>query len=138
MKSKHISYWTTTAILAFVLISGGAAQVAHLPQNVEGILHLGYPLYFITILGTWKVSGGIALLVPRFPRLKEWAYAGTFFEMTGASISHAVCGDNAMHIVVPMLFAVLAIASWSLRPASRTLGAPLFPSNARITATVRA
>jgi uncharacterized membrane protein YphA (DoxX/SURF4 family) len=134
VRTKTISYWTTTIMLAFALISGGAAQAAHLPQNVEGIRHLGYPLYFMTILGIWKILGGIALLVPRFPRLKEWAYAGTFFEMTGASISHAVCGDAAMHIVVPMLFAVLAIASWALRPASRTLGAVL-PASGPVLAT---
>ena len=85
-KSKTLGYWTTTAILASVLISGGAAQIARLPANVEGILQLGYPLYFMTIVGTWKILGGIALLVPKFPRLKEWAYAGVFFDLTGASI----------------------------------------------------
>jgi uncharacterized membrane protein YphA (DoxX/SURF4 family) len=124
MNSKTISYWATTGIVAFVLISGGAAQIARLPQNVEGVLHLGYPVYFITLIGVWKVLGGIALVMPKFPRLKEWAYAGTFFELTGASISHIASDDTAWHVLVPLLFAALAIISWSLRPASRTL-APL-------------
>ena len=85
-------------------------------------MHLGYPVYFITILGFWKVLGAIALLAPRFPRLKEWAYAGIFFEMTGAAASHAVRGDAAWHVVVTLGFAVLAVVSWALRPPSRTLG----------------
>ncbi|MEP7342547.1 MAG: DoxX family protein [Acidobacteriota bacterium] len=126
MKTKLIGYWATTAILAFVLLSGGAAQLAHRPENVEGMAHLGYPLYFMTILGIWKLPGGIALLAPRFPLLKEWAYAGIFFELTGAAASHAVRGDGAAHIIWPLIFAGLAVASWGLRPQSRSLGV-LFP-----------
>ena len=121
IKMKAIGYWTTTAILAFALLSGGAAQLAHKPETLEGMMHLGYPLYFVTILGFWKVLGAIALLAPRFPRLKEWAYAGIFFEMTGAAASHAACGDAAWHVIVTLIFAVLTVASWALRPQSRTL-----------------
>jgi len=76
----------------------------------------------LTILGFWKVLGAIALFTPRFPRLKEWAYAGTFFELTGAVASHAVCGDSVGRFIWPGFFAVCAVASWALRPQSRTLG----------------
>jgi uncharacterized membrane protein len=127
MKTKVIGYWLTTAFLAFALLSGGVAELARRRENVEGMMHLGYPLYFITIIGVWKVLRALALLVPRFPRLKEWAYAGIFFNMTGAAVSHAVCGDAAWHVIVTLVFAALAVVSWALRPQRRTLGA-LFPA----------
>ena len=129
---KAIAYWSATVILALGVLSGGAGQLAQQPETVAGIMKLGYPLYFVTILGVWKVLGGIALLVPRFPRVKEWAYAGIFFEMTGAAASHAACADygaGAFHVIVPLLFAGLAVASWALRPQSRTLGR-LLPAGA--------
>ncbi len=126
MKLKVLGYWATTALVAFAVLSGGAAEVARRPDNVEGLVHLGYPVYFATIIGLWKVLGGIAVLAPRFPRLKEWAYAGIFFNLTGAAVSHAVSGDAAWHVIVTASLAALAIASWALRPPSRTLGV-LFP-----------
>jgi uncharacterized membrane protein YphA (DoxX/SURF4 family) len=135
MKAKSMGYWATTTIVALVLLSGGAAQLMRRPETVEGMAHLGYPLYFTTILGFWKVAGGIALLAPRFPRLKEWAYAGAFFELTGASASHLACGDSAGHIMGPLLFAALAVASWALRPQSRTLGAPIAEDAAALDVT---
>ena len=95
---------------------------------------LGYPVYFIMIIGYWKVLGGIALLVPRLPRLKEWAYAGIFFNMTGAAVSHAVSGDYgiyAFHLIVTLFLAIVTLASWALRPQSRTLGV-LFPAKTRV------
>jgi uncharacterized membrane protein YphA (DoxX/SURF4 family) len=119
MKTKLIGYWATTSLLALALISGGLAQMARLPENVEGIVHLGYPVYFMVLLGFWKVLGGFALLAPRLPRLKEWAYAGVFFEMTGASVSHLACSDSVAHAVVPLVFTAMTIASWRLRPESR-------------------
>lgn len=126
-----IGYWVTTAILAFSIGTGGLAEFLHGQGNVEGVVHvLGYPLYFLTILGFWKVLGVIALLVPGFPRLKEWAYAGIFFNVTGAAASHAAISDYgiyAFHILVNLFFAVLVIASWALRPQSRTLGV-IFPA----------
>ena len=121
MKMKTISYWTTTVILALALLSGGAAELAGQRETVAGMVHLGYPVYFIMIIGFWKVLGAVALVVPRFPLLKEWAYAGIFFNMTGAAVSHAVCGEPVWHVIITLAFAVLAIASWALRPASRRL-----------------
>ncbi len=122
MQTKMIAYWTTTSLLVLALVSGGVANAIRVPQALEGFVHLGYPAYFATILGVWKILGGIALLVPRFPRLKEWAYAGVFFEMTGAAISHAVNHDALWHVAVTLGFAAITIVSWALRPPSRTIG----------------
>lgn len=128
-KAKMIGYWATTAILAFTWLSGGVADLVRRPETLEGMVQIGYPPYVLTILGFWKVLGAIALLVPRFPRLKEWAYAGTFFELTGAIASHAASGSSAGHLIWPGFFAVCTIVSWALRPQSRTLGV-LFPAKA--------
>ena len=101
MRAKSIAYWTTTVLVAFSM-SGGIAQLARVPGVVDGFVRvLGYPPYFVTILGFWKVCGAIAILVPRFPRLKEWAYAGIFFDLTGASASSAAVGGGAFHILAP-------------------------------------
>ena len=129
MRAKTTGYWTATALVAFVLLSGGAAQLARMPQNVEGMVHLGYPVYLLGILGFWKVLGGVALLAPRFPRLKEWAYAGAFFDLSGAAASHLFAGDPLARVAWPALFALVTLASWALRPQSRTLGV-LFPARA--------
>jgi hypothetical protein len=81
--------------------------------------HLGYPAYFSVILGVWKLLGEVALLVPRFPRLKEWVYAGMFFNMTGAVASHLAVGDPAVTLIAPITFTGLVAASWLLRPLAR-------------------
>ena len=112
-------YWTTTAILALSLISGGAAQAVGQHDTVAGILRLGYPAYFATLLGVWKVLGGVAIVAPRFPRLKEWAYAGAVFDLTGASFSWAASGRAARPVIVALVLAGFAFASLALRPASR-------------------
>ncbi|MGC1105542.1 MAG: DoxX family protein [Candidatus Acidiferrales bacterium] len=115
-------YWTITILLVIGLLGGGITELLRLPTNVQGIMALGYPAYVVTILGAWKVLGSAALLAPGFPRLKEWAYAGIFFNMTGAAISHAVCHGAAWHVVVTLGFAALDVASWATRPQSRRLG----------------
>jgi hypothetical protein len=126
MKAKIITYWTTTVLVAFFIGSGGGAQIWQYHANPHGVVPLlGYPLYFFAILGVWKVLGAIAILVPRFPRLKEWAYAGIIFDLTGAVASIAavgVYGAYAFHILAPLIIAGLAVASWALRPASRRIG----------------
>lgn len=130
MKIKTIAYWVITAALVFSVMSGGVTELMHRKENIDGLILLGYPVYFIMIIGTWKILGGIALLVPGFGRLKEWAYAGIFFNMTGAAVSHAVMGDPTWHIVVTLTLAAFTVASWALRPQSRTLG-ELFPARAK-------
>ena len=97
---------------------------------LRGDLHgtvpmLGYPIYFMVILGFWKVLGAIAIVAPRYPRLKEWAYAGIFFDLTGAAASCAAVGGYGaygFHVIAPLILTVLTLASWWLRPESRVLG----------------
>ena len=120
--TKSIAYWTTTGMVVFAMFSGGIAELAHRPETIDGMKQLGYPVYFVMILGFWKLLGSLAHVIPGFPRVKEWAYAGIFFNMTGAAVSHLVCQDAAWHVVVTLGLAALAVASWALRPASRTLG----------------
>ena len=122
MTARTVAYWATTAFVVFNLLSGGLAELMQLKGNIEGMQALGYPLYVMTILGVWKVLGSVALLAPRFPRLKEWAYAGIFFNMTGAAISHLVVRDEAWHVYYTASVAVVSLISWALRPESRTLG----------------
>ena len=135
MKTKNIGYWITTILVAFFIGSGGVAQIAQYLGNPHGVVPvLGYPMYFFAILGIWKVLGAIAILVPRFPRLKEWAYAGIFFDLTGAAASCAAVGGYgvyAFHILAPLFLAVLAVASWALRPESRTIGILIPAKNGR-------
>ncbi|MFC4810126.1 DoxX family protein [Paenibacillus sp. GCM10023250] len=119
-----IAYWVATALLAFVVGSGGIGDITHQWGTIETEEILGYPSYFLTVIGIWKVLGAIAVLVPGFPRMKEWAYAGIFFEMTGAAASHAFAGDYgaySYHMLTTIGFAVLTIVSWALRPNSRKL-----------------
>jgi uncharacterized membrane protein YphA (DoxX/SURF4 family) len=131
-KAKNIAYWTTTVLVAFFIGSGGVAQLAHVPATVDGFVRiLGYPPYFVTILGVWKVLGPIAILVPRFPRLKEWAYAGIFFDLTGAAASVAGVGGSALHIIAPLVIAGLTVVSWALRPQSRVIGVLFSPTTSR-------
>jgi len=121
MKLKSISYWVITAIVAFCIGSGGAAELARLPGNVEGLVRLGYPAYFVTIIGFWKLVGAIAILTPGFPRLKEWAYAGIFFNMTGAAATGMFVGVAPWHVIVDLILTAMTVASWALRPPSRRL-----------------
>lgn len=120
-KTRMIIYWISTIAIAFSFISGGAAHLMRVPQVIEGIMQLGYPLYFIILLGVWKVLGGIAIVAPRFPLLKEWAYAGMIFELTGATVSQAFGGGDVRHVLVPLILAGVVVASWALRPDNRSL-----------------
>jgi len=119
MKSRRIIYWFATALTAFVFLSGGANELAHPGYLMQGMAHLGYPAYFVTILGVWKILGGITILIPRTPLLKEWAYAGMFFDLTGASASHASSGDPILKVATPLIIVIIVIVSWALRPGSR-------------------
>jgi uncharacterized membrane protein YphA (DoxX/SURF4 family) len=129
LKLKLIGYWVTTILVTFELLAGGVADLIHGPALlfagdpvVLALAQLGYPVYLLTILGVWKLLGAVALLVPWFPRLKEWAYAGTFFVYAGAAASLAARGDGMGDVIAPLALAVLTLASWALRPPSRTLG----------------
>jgi uncharacterized membrane protein YphA (DoxX/SURF4 family) len=131
MKAKSIVYWTMTILVAFPIGSGGVSQIMQYLGNPHGVVpQLGYPMYFFAILGFWKVLGTIAILVPGFPRLKEWAYAGIFFDLTGAAASCAWVGGYgayAFHVIAPLIMSGFLGISWALRPESRKLGV-LFPA----------
>ena len=122
MNARAAGYWTTTTLVALAFLTGGAAYLARADEPLRGMAALGYPAYFVTILGAWKLLGGLALLAPRLPRLKEWAYAGIAFDLTGAAFSHAAVGHPAAKVIAPLVILGLAAASWALRPASRRLG----------------
>jgi len=123
MKAKAVVYWICTALIAFAFVSGGIAYVMRVPQVVEGVSHLGYPIHFVVLLGIWKILGGLVILAPRLPRLKEWAYAGMIFDLTGAPVAHSAANDDVRHIVTPLVLCVIVLASWALRPESRKLRA---------------
>jgi uncharacterized membrane protein YphA (DoxX/SURF4 family) len=123
MKTRTIGYWVATSLIALAFAAGGAVDLSGGPTVVAGLNHLGYPGYFATLLGGWKLLGAAALLAPKLPRLKEWAYAGMFFDLTGAAFSHAASGDGAGKILTPLVLVVFLAASWALRPESRTLRA---------------
>jgi len=125
LKLKSISYWIVTGLVAFFIGSGGAAELARVPGNVQGLVQLGYPIYFATIIGLWKLLGAIAILVPRFPRLKEWAYAGIFFNMTGAAATGLFTHSAVWHVIVDVVLTALTVTSWALRPPSRRLEGPI-------------
>jgi hypothetical protein len=120
-KRKLIWYWIITVLLSFCIFSGGLAQAMQVKGVVEGFKPLGYPTYFISIIGVWKMLGIIAILIPKFKLLKEWAYAGIFFVLSGAVISHIASGNVSVQIIAPCLLAVFTVLSWYLRPADRKI-----------------
>ncbi|MDQ0062944.1 DoxX family protein [Paenibacillus harenae] len=123
-RGKMIAYWTVTALLAMSITLSGIGQLMQYGGNVELVTNIGFPLYVTYILGSWKLLGVIAIVVPGIPRLKEWAYAGIFFLMTGAALSHAFAndyGENGFNLILPLSYAALNIASWALRPRNRKL-----------------
>ena len=120
-KRDKIIYWIATVWLALGMISTGGVQIFKGKTGaggVDSVTHLGYPLYFLTILGIWKILGVIAILIPKFPLLKEWAYAGFFFAMTGAALSHIAAGTTN-EIFPSLLLVALTVVSWYFRPADR-------------------
>jgi uncharacterized membrane protein YphA (DoxX/SURF4 family) len=131
LSAPAIGYWICTAAIAFTFLSGGIGHLMRAPQVVQGITQLGYPVYFVTLLGVWKLLGGAAVLLPGFPLLNEWAYAGMIFDLTGAAAAHAAVGSDTRHILVPLVLAVLVVASWALRPESRRLTRALRDNSAR-------
>ncbi|GAB2565827.1 DoxX family protein [Nocardia heshunensis] len=123
-QARTIAYWACTLLLVFVLSGGAYGELTRQYGTLETHTVLGFPTYLLPLLATWKLLGSAAILVPGFPRLKEWAYAGMFFNMTGAFLSHLVekdYGSAGMHLTVTAGVTGLVIASWALRPASRTL-----------------
>lgn len=119
-KASKIAYWIATVWLSLGMTSTGIVQLLKNKTEIELITKLGYPAYILTLLGVWKLLGVIAILLPKFAVIKEWAYAGFFFAMTGAVYSHIASGymDKVYGAV---LLLVLTIVSWYFRPADRKL-----------------
>lgn len=118
-KRNKIIYWIATVWLSLGMTATGIVQLIKQPEEAKMMEDLGYPLYFLTILGIWKLLGVIAVLAPKFPLLKEWAYAGFFFAMSGAVFSHISHGDQAITLFGPVLLLILTVMSWYFRPAER-------------------
>lgn len=120
-KRNKIIYWIATLWLSLGMLSTGIVQLLKLKEEEDMFTHLGYPGYLLTLLGVWKILGVVAVLAPKFPLLKEWAYAGFFFAMSGAVFSHFAVGDGAKEFFGPSLLLVLTSVSWYFRPTERKL-----------------
>jgi uncharacterized membrane protein YphA (DoxX/SURF4 family) len=123
-KRNKIIYWISTLWLALGMLSTGAVQLFKAKEGqggVDMITHLGYPVYLLTIIGLWKMLGVVALLIPGFPLIKEWAYAGFFFIMSGAVFSHIASGDPMNDLFPSLLLLILTMISWYFRPVGRKM-----------------
>ncbi len=120
-KRNKVIYWIATGLLAVGMLQSGIFAVLRTKEWVDLVTNLGYPVYFLSILGVWKILGVIAILIPRFKLIKEWAYAGFFFAMTGALVSHLVMGDGGKAILGPLFQIVFIILSWYFRPVGRKI-----------------
>ena len=124
-KRNKIIYWIATIWLSLGMVSTGVVQLLKIkndgPGSVDSMTHLGYPVYFVTILGVCKILGVVALLIPKFPLLKEWAYAGFFFMMSGAIFTHIAAGNSMSEIFPSFLLLILTVVSWYFRPSDRKI-----------------
>jgi hypothetical protein len=120
---RTIAFWATTFVVVFELTAGSVWTLLQIEWTRVQLSHLGYPGYFAYISGAWQVGGAAVIIAPRFPRLKEWAYAGAFFQWSGAVATHLLRGDYTPVSVwlTPLMFAMFGVASWALRPADRRL-----------------
>lgn len=118
-KRNKIIYWIATIWLALGMTSTGVVQLMQIEEETKSMERLGYPVYLLTLLGIWKILGVVAILIPKFTLVKEWAYAGFFFVMTGAVYSHLAVNDPAAELFGPGLLLVLTVLSWYFRPESR-------------------
>lgn len=120
-KRRKIIYWIATVWLSLGMVSTAIVQLMRMDEEVQSMNRLGYPVYLLTIIGVWKILGVTAILMPKFTLLKEWAYAGFFFVMSGAILSHAAVGDEAIHSFGPALLLLLTLTSWYFRPENRKI-----------------
>jgi len=120
-RRNKLIYWVSTGLLAFGMLAQGLAQLLQTKGYVDILIHLGYPLYFLSILGIWKLLGVLAILMPQGKLLKEWAYAGFFFVMSGAALSHLAAGDSFGQMVPSLFLLTLIAVSWYFRPMDRRI-----------------
>ena len=120
-KRNKIIYWVATVWLCLGMISTGIVQFLNVKEEADMFSRLGYPMYLLKLLAICKFLGVVAVLIPKFPLLKEWAYAGFFFMMAGAAFSHVMNGDEASELFGPLLLLILTFVSWYFRPVDRKL-----------------
>lgn len=123
-KRNKIIYWIATCWLALGMVSTGIVQLLQVEENIRPILDLGYPAYFLSLLAIWKLLGSVTVLIPRTPLLKEWAYAGFFFAMSGAIYSHVAAGKPFTDALPALLLLTLTVISWYFRPSDRRITSP--------------
>lgn len=121
MRLEKVGYWVSLVLFSLAMGFGGVADLVKNPEIIDSLKKLGYPEYLALILGFWKVCGVIVILLPGLGLLKEWAYAGFFFDLTGASISHAIVQDDLAKVVIPLVILAIGGCSWLLRPESRRI-----------------
>ena len=121
-RARAFIYWTATVFVAGNALIAGVMNILRISPFPTILMHLGYPAYFGTMLGTWKVVGALALVIPKYPRVKEWAYAGSFIDYTAAIVSYIAVGAGCVtNLAGPLVTIILLGVSWALRPASRRL-----------------
>jgi hypothetical protein len=120
-RTRTLTYWIFMVLLVFELVAGSVWNLSQIEWVHVQLNHLRYPLYFAYILGVWQIGGAAVIIAPGFPRVKEWAYAGAFFEFSGAVASHLLAGDGVEVWRVPLVYSAIVIVSWALRPADRRL-----------------
>src|SRR5262245_57358510 len=106
---RTIAYWTFTVLLVFELAAGSLWNLLQIEWVRVQLNHLGYPLYFTYILGVWEIGGAAVIIAPRLPGLKEWAYAGAFFNFSGAVASHLLAGEDVRAWLAPLMFLTFVI-----------------------------
>jgi hypothetical protein len=121
MTPAQLAFRITTMMTVLVFGGSGFGNLLHHEHIAADMAAMGYPSFFMTLLGSWKVVGAVTVAVPGVPRLKEWAYAGMFFDLTGAALSRAASGFGAMHVIIPLVLCAVLVTSWALRPPSRRL-----------------
>jgi hypothetical protein len=120
-KRNNIMYWVTTLFLSLGMLAGGIQQMLQIGGYNDIVTQLGYPLYLLSIIGTWKILGVVIILIPNFPLIKEWAYAGFFFVMSGALLSHLIVGQAFSEAIPSFILLTVTVLSWYFRPADRKL-----------------
>lgn len=113
MKRTKIAYWVFTGLFAFAMLGSAIPDIMVVPMAVQGFKEMGYPIYLIPFLGVAKLLGVIAILVPGFPRIKEWAYAGLFFDLLGATYSVYSIGKPISDWIPMVMLLLVGVGSYS-------------------------